>query len=105
MKIYKPAEVKGTTEYTGLVKFIVDDCPSITVGDFVIKEDDALGPEANDTDKVYFVVDGQLSVEEVATGKKNIVNKGEILLIPAGEEHKSTSADGKDAFILWFRSL
>lgn len=103
MQRYVPSQIQGTTEYSGVVKFIVENSPAFDVGQFQIKEGDALGPETNDKDKTYFIIAGTLCVEETATGKKHTLNTGDIFVINGGEEHRSTSVGKDEAFVLWVR--
>ena len=101
MKVFKPAEIEGTTEYSGLVKFLVNDSPDYTIGDFLIHKGDQLGPETHEHDETFYVISGTVLVDETATGKTYTANQGEIIVLSAGEEHIAHTET--EAFVLWFQ--
>jgi|GEM_PF-6438755 len=103
MKIFKPAEIAGTREYTGVVKFIVNDSPDYTVGQFILNKGDILGPESHENDETFFVISGSITVDDTEKGIVHEVNAGEIIVLSAGEEHKVyTTSEDHEAFVLWF---
>ena len=103
MKIFKPSEVEGTREYTGIVKFIVNDSPDYSIGQFILNKGDSLGPESHENDETFYVISGTITVDEVGKDISHKVNAGEIIVLSAGEEHKVyTTSEEHEAFVLWF---
>lgn len=103
MQIFKPDQVEGTREYSGVVKFIVNDSPDYSVGQFILNKGDALGPEFHDNDETFYVIAGTIVVEEVGKGINHQVNAGELIVLSAGEEHRVyTTSEDHEAFVLWF---
>lgn len=101
MRVFKPTEIEGTTEYSGLVKFIVNDSPDYSIGDFLIKKGDALGPESHANDETFYVIKGTVLVDDIANNRTFTVHEGEIFVMSAGEEHRAHT--DTEAFVLWFQ--
>ena len=101
MKVYQPENIKGTKEYGGLVKFIIEDSPDYTVGQFMLNKGEGLGPESHNNDEFFYVISGSVKVDDVDNNTSHAVGAGEVFIIKKNEVHRTINANEEAAVVLW----
>jgi mannose-6-phosphate isomerase-like protein (cupin superfamily) len=103
MKVYNPDTITGTNEYGGTVKIIINDkTPSnLSSGIFTLKPGEALVPDIHQSDEVFYIVSGQLTLRDGEKTEEYKVPAGSMVWIPKGQVHLSSNENEEDVVILW----
>ena len=103
MEVYDLATIEGTREYGGIVKIAVgEDVPSnLMSGVFSLAPGEALVPDVHDSDEVFYVISGQLTLRDDKGREEHKVRAGQMVRIPKGQIHLSSNEDDEDVHIFW----
>jgi quercetin dioxygenase-like cupin family protein len=103
MEVYHPDSVTGTNEYGGTVKIIVSDkTPSnLSSGIFILKSGEALVPDIHESDEMFYVLSGLLTLRNGEKTEEHKVPAGRMVRIPKGQVHLSSNEDKEDVVILF----
>ena len=103
MDIFNPDSETGTNEYGGTVKIMVNEkTPSnLSSGIFTLKKGEALVPDIHQSDEVFYVLSGLLTLRNGEKTEEHKVPAGRIVRIPKGTVHLSSNENEEDVVILW----
>lgn len=103
MDIYDLASFEGTREYGGVVKIVVnEDVPSnLMSGVFSLTPGEALVPDVHDSDEVFYVISGELTLRDDEGQEEHKVRAGQMVRIPMGQVHLSSNEGNEDVHIFW----
>ena len=108
MKVIRPNDYTGTEEYGGLVKIMISDetGSNLHSGIFTLKPGEALAPDIHrESDEIFYVISGEITVESGDTGEKHLIHAGELLYIPKGETHITKNSGDVLASVHWCFAL
>jgi quercetin dioxygenase-like cupin family protein len=103
MDIINIHEMVGTTEYGGTVKIAVSaDTPSnLSGGVFILKPGEALIPDIHESDEIFYVLNGTLSLRNGEKTEEHQISAGYMVRIPKGVVHLSSNESSDNVVILW----
>jgi quercetin dioxygenase-like cupin family protein len=103
MDIYNLDEIEGTTEFGGTVKVVVnEETPSnLMSGTFTLKPGEALVPDIHESDEVFYIVSGVLTLRDDQCMESHQVPAGRIVRIPRKQVHLSSNEGNQDVVIFF----
>ena len=103
MDVFNPAEINDRHEFGGTVKIIVgDSTPSnLMSGLFLLKPGEALNKDIHESDEVFYVIQGELTVLDGDTGDQITVPAGHFVRIPRGVVHISSNLGSEVVRVVW----
>jgi len=102
MKVLFPGKVEGTADYGGNVKIMVSKSTGsqLNSGIFSLKPGERLVDDIHESDEVFYIVRGTLTVDSPGLDGIN-AREGEIVLIPAGQLHISSNKGDSEVEVFW----
>lgn len=103
MKVLRPYETEGTTQYGGVVRPALgaDGIVELSCGTLTLKPGESMKEiEKHNSDEIFYIAAGELSV----VGKDGIAMRaksGEIVYLPKGEWHLSSNPGLVQTVLFW----
>ena len=103
MEVYDLDSIAGTREYGGIVKIIVnqDIASDLMSGVFSLAPGEALVPDIHDSDEVFYVISGELTLRDDKGQENHKVKEGQMARIPKRQAHLSSNEGHEDVHIFW----
>ena len=103
MDIFQVSEMTGTTEFGGTVKIAVSaETPSnLSSGVFILQPGQALIPDIHNSDEIFYVASGTLTLRDGDRTEEHQVRAGNMVRIPKGIVHLSSNESSDDVVIVW----
>jgi quercetin dioxygenase-like cupin family protein len=103
MEVYNPDALEGTHEYGGTVKIIVDGSKgsNLASGVFSLEPGEDLVPDIHDSDEVFFILEGTLTLRDQDGEEDHQAKAGEMVLIPKGQVHLSSNQGQETVMVFW----
>jgi mannose-6-phosphate isomerase-like protein (cupin superfamily) len=103
MEVYDLDSIVGTREYGGVVKIVVnqDISSDLISGVFLLAPGEALVPDIHDSDEVFYVISGELTLRDEKGQESHKIKRGQMARIPKGQTHLSSNEGREDVHIFW----
>lgn len=103
MRVFDLPNMEGTKEYGGSVIIAVDEGVSSVVrsGTFTLNPGESLVPDRHDSDEVFYVIRGTITVASGDHSEIHTVRPGQMLHIPAQTVHLSSNRGDEPVEIFW----
>ncbi len=99
MKLYKSDKLKTTHKYGGLVLKATSE-----FGIFKLESGESLLPDTHECPEIFYIIKGELTVIDPKDKEKLIAERGDIVFIPAKQNHTSTNNGKEEVIGFWCMS-
>jgi mannose-6-phosphate isomerase-like protein (cupin superfamily) len=103
MKKFIVDECKGTKEFGGIVKMVTtkEENADYYSGIIVLEPGEELGRDIHESDEVFYIIEGTLTIDSPTTNQVIEAKAGEMILIKRQEVHYSKNLGDKRLVIFW----
>lgn len=103
MKVLKPSQTEGTTQYGGVVRPALSaaDGVELSCGTLTLQPNESMKEiEKHGSDEIFFIASGELKVAG-SDGASIRAKAGEIVYLPKGEWHLSSNPGSTQTVLFW----
>ena len=103
MKVYRPSELEGTTQYGGVVRpaLCAGNGAELSCGTLTLQPGESMKEiEKHQSDEIFFLASGELKIAG-EDGSSIRAKAGEIVHLPAGEWHLSSNPGSTQTVLFW----